>query len=121
MNRAPGKISTLRRETAVSLGAGFTVCIITLVAGIIVFAPRSSQWSARESALVLPVTEIGFDSLAGYYETLGRGQLVATFTQVLRQQHFQASAAEGARLSATERRGLHATIQVVSDSAIIDV
>ena len=120
--RPPGRrAAASRRLTAlrVSVLAGVLMALFVLVGCVLLLGGKERGWSAKASLLVLPRRDIGFASMAGYYETLSRGQVVATFAEMLRLQSIDRSAAERLNLDASTRQGLALTVQVVPDTSII--
>ncbi|MFN2555472.1 MAG: hypothetical protein ABR592_01135 [Nitriliruptorales bacterium] len=104
-----------------SVAAGVLVAAVVLAIGILVLVRQGASWSATASIVVLPVKELEPETQAGYYETLSRGQVVATFAEMLRLRRFETAVADKLRLSPSQRRQVKITVGVVPDTAIITV
>ncbi|MDP8927695.1 MAG: hypothetical protein M3O70_03720 [Actinomycetota bacterium] len=104
-----------------SIVAGVLVATVVLGVGVFILVWQGARWSASASVVVLPVKDLDPEIQAGYYETLSRGQVVATFAEMLRLHRFETAAAEKLRLSPEQRKQVKVTVEVVPDTAIIMV
>jgi capsular polysaccharide biosynthesis protein len=110
-----------RRVLVVSLVAGALTAGLVVAGGLAFAATRPVRWSASASAVVLPARGVDPDSVAGFYETLSRGQVVETFAQILRLQRFEADAVGAMGLAPADRRAIDVDVQVVPSTAVIRV
>lgn len=104
-----------------SIIAGVIVFALLLAAGVIVSTNTTTEWVARSSALVLPAKPVDPDQLPGYYETLSRGQIVTTLAELARLGEFQAEVADRFDLSDAQREFVDVTVNVVTDTAMLQV
>jgi capsular polysaccharide biosynthesis protein len=104
-----------------SIIAGIVVFTLLLVAGIVVSQSATIEWVARSNALVLPSKPVDSDQLPGYYETLSRGQIVTTLAELVRLGEFQAEVADRFGLSDAQRDFVDVTVNVVADTAMLQV
>lgn len=75
----------MRRPLKLALGAGALAGVAVLAAGLLAVAAQPSRWSAQSSLLVLPRAPTADpDLLAGLYDSLSRGQVTATYAELLR-------------------------------------
>lgn len=121
MSEAPSRAKKRSDGITPSIGAGVLAAMLVLVGCAFFLGRNDPEWSSQASFLVLPRREVGFDAMAGYYETLSRGQVVATFAELLRLQEFEKSAANRLSLDPASRKGLTVTVQVIPDTSIIRV
>ncbi|MCL7960268.1 MAG: hypothetical protein M8861_08755 [marine benthic group bacterium] len=111
----------LTKATVASVIAGIVVFALLLTAGVAVAQRTTTQWIARSSALVLPSQPVSPEQLPGYYETLSRGQIVATLAELVRLGEFQAEVADGFELSESQREFVQLEVNVVADTAMLRV
>jgi capsular polysaccharide biosynthesis protein len=64
---------------------GLLVAVVVFLSGTLFVTGRAEEFSASGSVIVLPKSE-NASTLASLYETLGRGQIVASFADVIRSQ-----------------------------------
>ena len=107
--------------TVASVIAGIVVFALLLAAGVAVAQRTTTQWIARSSALVLPSQPVSPEQLPGYYETLSRGQIVATLAELVRLGEFQAEVADRFELSESQREFVLLEVNVVADTAMLRV
>ncbi len=109
------------RRLVPGLVAGGVTFLLVAVVGCGYVISRPATWSARASVVVLP--REGLDPLAvtGYYDTLSRGQVVATYAEILRLQRFERAAASGAGLDTAARRTVTTDVRVVTGTAMITI
>lgn len=107
--------------TVASVIAGIVVFALLLAAGVAVAQRTTTQWIARSSALVLPSQPVSPEQLPGYYETLSRGQIVATLAELVRLGEFQAEVADRFELSESQREFVQLEVNVVADTAMLRV
>jgi capsular polysaccharide biosynthesis protein len=107
------------RRLPASMVAGAATFLLVILAGLLLAALRPAQWSAADSVVVLPRQTGDADTMAGYYDTLSRGQIVATFAEVLRQQRFQDLVAQQIGLSPAQANRFRVAVEVVPDTAMI--
>jgi hypothetical protein len=91
--------------------------LIALLVGVVVFLSgtlfvtgRSDEFTASGSVVVLPKAAENASTIASLYETLGRGQIVSTFAEVIRSQTVPNTAP-----------GAIATVTISPDSSILVV
>lgn len=110
-----------RAPMVVSIIAGIVVFALLLAAGVIVSRNATTEWVARSSALVLPAKPVDPDQLPGYYETLSRGQIVTTLAELVRLGEFQIEVADRFDLSDAQRESVDVTVNVVTDTAVLQI
>ena len=125
MTAKPGKTPRrrFRPPTAglVSVVAGVLVFVVIMVAGVVLSSSNSTIWRARASALVIPSKSITSEQLPGYYETLSRGQMVATIAELVRLNDFKIEAANELGLTESQRQSVEVAVTVVADTAVLQV
>jgi capsular polysaccharide biosynthesis protein len=104
-----------------SLVTGILVAGLLLAGGLFFVSSRPTRWSATASVVVVPSPDVDPGSLASYYETLSRGQVVATFAELLRLRRFESTATRRLGLSRPDRKEVEVTILIVPDSAVITI
>jgi capsular polysaccharide biosynthesis protein len=114
-----GKGAFARREVRVSVLAGTVVALLVVVAGAGLALMSTPKWTAESVLVVLPSADLDTSDSAAYYETLSRGQIVATFAEVADNQRFQDQAEQSLQLSDAERAGVTTTVSVVPDTSVI--
>jgi hypothetical protein len=102
-----------------SIVAGGGTFLIVVVIGVLLVMARPSRWTAADSVVVLPRQTASPETMAGYYDTLSRGQIVATFAEILRQQRFQEVVTQQMGLSPAEANRFDVAVEVVPDTAMI--
>jgi hypothetical protein len=100
---------------------GILVFLAVLLAGGAYIATRQDQWTAQATTMVIPDPTLDATAAAAYYETLSRGQVVATVAEVLALQRFQIASADKLGLPSSQRSRVAVQIQMVPDTAIIQV
>lgn len=106
---------------APSIVWGALVFVVILLAGAAFVVTRPNQWSATATAVVVPDPNLDPIATAGYYETLSRGQIVATAAEILQLRRFGATAADRLGLSPQQQDTVTVKTLVVPDTAIIQV
>ena len=114
MSRRP-RVPGLR--TSVVLG--LVVALLLAAAGALYAFSQQRTWVAESMVVVLPSTALDEATSASYYETLSRGQIVATFAEVAGTQRFEQQAMDQLRLSPAERSLVSTEVSVVPDTAVI--
>ena len=79
----------------------------------------SAAGAAESMVVVLPSADLDEATSASYYETLSRGQIVATFAEVAGALRFEQQAADRLALSAERRNLVKTEVTVVPDTAVI--
>lgn len=85
-------------------------------------AARPQQWSATSSLLVIPKaanTEV--DSEAGLYDVLSRGQIPATYAELLRDRALEVEVAQRLGLTTEIARGVSLEVLVVPETSVLDL
>lgn len=108
-----------RREVKVSVLAGALAALLVVLAGAAVALTSSTKWTAESVLVVLPNADLSASDSAAYYETLSRGQIVATFAEVADNQRFQDQAEATLQLTDAQRAGVTTTVTVVPDTSVI--
>jgi hypothetical protein len=120
---APGRRGRGRREDGRSLRrsvvAGGLLAVLVLLAGGIFAATQHKTWTAETALVVLPSARLDPATSAAFYETLSRGQIVATFAEVGNDAGLQARAMDALGLPAADRAGVSTALSVVPDTSVI--
>lgn len=115
--KVPGAFA--RREVRISVLAGAVAALLVVVAGAALAVTSQPKWTAESVQVVLPSADLDTSDSAAYYETLSRGQIVATFAEVADNQRFQDQAAKNLNLTDAQRAGMTTTVSVVPDTSVI--
>ena len=113
--------SRSRRRLGGSIVAGAVVGGLVLLVGSVLVLTRSSAWTGEASAVVLPAPQDDAQALAGYYDTLSQGQVVATMAQMTGLERFTTAAGDALRLSRAEREEISVHVKVIPDTAVVTV
>ena len=108
-----------RREVRISVLAGAVAALLVVVAGAWLALTTPTKWTAESALVVLPGADLNASDSAAYYETLSRGQIVATFAEVADNLRFQQQAEQTLQLSDAQRAGVTTTVSVVPDTSVI--
>jgi len=108
-----------RREVRISVLAGAVAALLVVVAGAWLALTTPTKWTAESVLVVLPGADLNASDSAAYYETLSRGQIVATFAEVADNLRFQQQAEQTLQLSDAQRAGVTTTVSVVPDTSVI--
>lgn len=108
-----------RRELRISVLAGAIAALLVVVAGAGLALMSQPKWTAESVLVVLPSADLDTSDSAAYYETLSRGQIVATFAEVADNLRFQDQAEQNLQLDAAQRAGVSTTVSVVPDTSVI--
>lgn len=109
----------LGRETRLSLWAGGLVAALILIAGAVFGLVQKNVFTAESVIVVLPSADLEASDSAAYYETLSRGQIVATFAEVANNLRFEQQAEEKLLLTDEQRTSVTTTVSVVPDTSVI--
>lgn len=108
-----------RRDSVI---AGTVVAALVLLAGLAVVAVHRPTWTARASVLVLPEAPGDqVDALAGLYDTLSRGQVAATYAELLRRPGRISAVLQGLPLTAQRRAEVAVEVEVVPDTSVLEI
>lgn len=117
-----GRSRPRRRRWHSGTAAGLLVALAVLGVGVTATLQRPERWSATSALLVQPrASGASADTLASLYDTLSRGQIPATYAELLRAQGVEKAAEDRAAVSAADRPGVSVTVSVVADTAILNV
>ena len=72
-----------------SIVVGVVVALVLAGAGAFYAFSQQRSWVAESMLVVLPSADLDEATSASYYETLSRGQIVATFAEVAGTQRFE--------------------------------
>lgn len=115
--RFPGALD--RRALQRSLVVGAAVAALLLVGGIVFALAQQKTWTAESVVVVLPASDLDEGTSAAYYETLSRGQIVATFAEVAGNLRFVQQAEDRLGLTPEQRQGVTTEVSVVPSTAVI--
>lgn len=103
-----------------SVVAGILIAAVIFLAGFAWLITRPQPWTAEALLVVQPSADIPPEESAGYYETLGNGQVVSTYAELLRRRELLGSA-----VSATSPEldvdDLTTAVAVVPGTALVSV
>ena len=102
-----------------SIIAGLVLALLALVAGIVLTATQQRAWTAESVVVVLPAASLDDATSAAYYETLSRGQIVATFAEIAGNLRFEQQAEDRLGLDAAQRSSVSTEVSVVPDTSVI--
>jgi hypothetical protein len=108
-----------RRALRQSIVAGVLIALALLGGGAAYALTQQRTWTAESMAVVLPASNLDDATSASYYETLSRGQIVATFAEVAGGLGFEQQAEDRLGLTAGERASVSTEVTVVPDTAVI--
>jgi capsular polysaccharide biosynthesis protein len=108
-----------RRAARRSIAIGLAVTLVLIGAGAFYAYSQPRVWTAESMVVVLPGSELDDATSASYYETLSRGQIVATFAEVAGNLRFEQRAADRLALSAEQRSLVQIEVTVVPNTAVI--
>ena len=114
-----GRGAFARREVRVSVLAGAIAALLVVVGGAGLALMSKPKYTAESVLVVLPSADLDTSDSAAYYETLSRGQIVATFAEVADNLRFQDQAEQNLQLSDAERAGVTTAVTVVPDTSVI--
>jgi hypothetical protein len=86
-----------------SVVVGVIVALALLGGGVAYALTQHRTWAAESMVVVLPATSLDDATSASYYETLSRGQIVATFAEVAGSLGFEQQAEDRLGLTAGQR------------------
>ena len=113
--------SSFRRPISSGVRAAAVAFLVVLVVGLPAAITRHPDWQARASLLVLPTATAPPDSAAALYDTLSRGQVPATYAELLRSAGPVEPAVNALRLGPADRTGLAVDVEVVPDTSVIEI
>jgi hypothetical protein len=102
-----------------SVVVGVIVAVALLGGGVAYALTQHRTWAAESMVVVLPATSLDDATSASYYETLSRGQIVATFAEVAGSLGFEQQAEDRLGLTAGQRAQVTTDVSVVPDTAVI--
>ena len=108
-----------RRAARQSIVVGVAVALLLLVAGVVFATVSKAQWTAESVSVVLPGTELNEADTASYYETLSRGQIVATFAEVASNARFEQQAEQNLGLDASQQAAVTTEVTVAPSTAVV--
>jgi capsular polysaccharide biosynthesis protein len=108
-----------RREVRISVLCGAVAAVLVVVAGAGVALTTQKTWTAESVLVVLPSADLDTSESAAYYETLSRGQIVATFAEVADNLRFEQQAEQNLELSDEQRAEVSTSVTVVPDTSVI--
>ena len=111
--------SLARREVRISVIAGLAVACLVVVVSCVLALRSDVKWTAESDVVILPAADLDTANSAAYYETLSRGQIIATFAEVADNLRFEQQAEESLGLTADQRVGISTTVSVVPDTSVI--
>lgn len=115
-------MSPAARARRLSLLIGSAATCLVLLAGLLLVLVHRPVWSARASLLVLPeATSSEVDALAGLYDTLSRGQVPATFAELLREPGRTTALLADLPASPQVRSAVEVEVEVVPDTSVLEV
>lgn len=108
-----------RRETRISLIVGGVLALLIVVGGGAAALLQKTVFTAESVIVVLPSPALDAAGSAAYYETLSRGQIVATFAEVAHSLRFEQQAEEKLGLTEAQRATVTTSVSVVPDTSVI--
>ena len=116
-----GQAESRRAPLAWSLAAGAIVFVTIVIAAAVFVSIDEKRYVARASALVLPAADLPADQLPDFYGTLADGEIVTTFTELVRLQELKASVAETLDIDKATLDAVTLEVQGVADTSVLQV
>lgn len=92
------------------------------MAALVLLVARPQQWSATSSLLVIPKSaNTSADSEAGLYDVLSRGQIPATYAELLRDRALEVEVAQQLGLTADDVGDVSLEVLVVPETSVLDL
>jgi len=107
------------RAVRQSIVTGVIVALALLAGGVAYALTQHRTWAAESMVVVLPAANLDDATSASYYETLSRGQIVATFAEVAGSFGFEQQAEDRLGLTGGQRTRVTTDVSVVPDTAVI--
>jgi hypothetical protein len=107
------------RAVRQSIVTAVIVALALLGAGIAYALTQHRTWAAESMVVVLPAVTLDDATSASYYETLSRGQIVATFAEIAGGLGFEQQAEDQLGLTAGQRARVTTDVSVVPNTAVI--
>lgn len=108
-----------RRTARQSIVVGVVVALLLLVAGGLFATLTKAQWTAESVSVVLPGTQLDETDSAAYYETLSRGQIVATFAEVASNKRFEQQAEQDLGLDSAQQASVTSEVTVAPSTSVV--
>lgn len=110
-----------RRLLRASIAVGLAVSVVAVAGGVWYGLTRPVEWTAEAQAVVLPAGGLDEATSAAYYETLSRGQIPATFAEVLNEPSQVRKVEQAVGVPPEERSAVEVDAVVVPNTALISV
>jgi capsular polysaccharide biosynthesis protein len=110
-----------RSPVLVSVAVGVLIAALVGIAGIYYAVRRPVRYSAVASIVVLPDKTLENSVAIGAFDTLSRGQVTATFSEILRRQDLQKNVVQQLHLSKADGDSVTIDVAVVANTSLISV
>jgi hypothetical protein len=114
-----GEVLSSSRTTIKSVMAGAACALLLVTIGLIALGSQPPDWRAEAALVVVPERGLDPALAAGYYETLSRGQILATFSQTLALPRYVAEATE--QVGGPAAPATSVEVDVIPETAVIRV
>jgi capsular polysaccharide biosynthesis protein len=111
--------SLARSEVRISVAAGLVVALLVVIAGAALAMTEERKYTAESVLVMLPSSDLDTSDSAAYYETLSRGQIIATFAEVADNLRFEQQAEQTLQLTEAQRATVTTAVTVVPDTSVI--
>lgn len=108
-----------RRSARQSIVVSGLVAALLLLAGLGFALLSKARWTAESVSVVLPGTTLSESDAAAYYETLSRGQIVATFAEVASNKRFEQLAERNLDLDAAQQASVSSEVMVAPSTSVV--
>lgn len=113
------RLGARSQETRTSFVVGGLVAVLIIVAGSVLALGQRTEYTAEAVVVLLPDAELESAVSAAYYETLSRGQIVATFAEVVDNLRFEQQAEARLQLTDEQRETTSTEVTVVPGTSVI--
>lgn len=128
MREPPDRFANVATDTASSrvvirsVSGGVIAAVLVVAAGLALLAFRSQVWTVTSSLIVLPANgQLSQSEMASYYDTLSRGQIVATFAQIIQSQSDPVREAGDLGLTGDQAERITVAVTAVPNTSIISI
>lgn len=108
-----------RRTARQSIVLGVAVALLLLIGGLLFAGLSTTRWTAESVSIVLPSDKLDAATTASYYETLSRGQIVATFAEVASNKRFEQQAEQSLGLSPAQAASVSSEVTVAPSTSVV--